>query len=443
MRPLIIIHGWSDHSSSFKRLENLLKKNIREPLLVDLADYVSMDDDVTFDDIVTVMQRAWIHHQFPKEPGSVDMLVHSTGGLIVRDWLSRFYTPQTAPVKHLVMLAPANFGSQLAHRGRAFYARVIEGYKSKKLFNVGAKLLKGLELASPYTWQLAMRDRFGEHNFYGPGKILCTVLVGNTGYSGISAAANEVGSDGTVRMSCANLNASLLNVDFTKDPLKPSYVLKSSQGQTAFGVLDSENHHTIVAKDDGPVNKQSLEKIIQALRVSDEEFPEWCETLKNETDAINQHYHANPDKAGYQNTVIFVQDQFGQHINDYFVEFYDGESKTEWFEEIFYRDVIYSAHGYSDDSSFKSLYLSCSNLYKHMDKPWDKLHFSLTAYPEYDAKQNTVGYKTFDEDHFGEITVPKSQIDKIIQPNRTLMVHFTLRREQTDQLFQLASPLMG
>ena len=53
--------------------------------------------------------------------------MHSTGALVVRDWLPRHFTPARAPVKRLVMLAPAYFGSHLTHKGRSFTGRVYKG----------------------------------------------------------------------------------------------------------------------------------------------------------------------------------------------------------------------------------------------------------------------------------------------------------------------------
>ncbi|MBE1079366.1 alpha/beta hydrolase, partial [Escherichia coli] len=50
-------------------------------------------------------------------------------------------------------------------------------------------VLKGLELGSPYSWQLAERDLFGAEAWYGAGRLLATVLVGNAGYSGVEAIA--------------------------------------------------------------------------------------------------------------------------------------------------------------------------------------------------------------------------------------------------------------
>ena len=117
----------------------------REVSIVSLADYVSMEDEVRFDDVAEAMDVAWRRHGLPRGKGVVDAIVHSTGGLVIRDWLQRHCTPARAPVKHLVMLAPANFGSHLAHKGRSFIGRVYKGFVAKKpegrAFETGTHIL--------------------------------------------------------------------------------------------------------------------------------------------------------------------------------------------------------------------------------------------------------------------------------------------------------------
>lgn len=129
---LIIIHGWSDSYTSFKTLSTKLASPEPEGISADirhvrLGDYVSLDDQVNYEDLVEAMERAWVKQKLPKDPQSVDVVIHSTGGLVIRHWLTRYYTPDTAPVKRLLMLAPANFGSPLAHTGRSMIGRALKG----------------------------------------------------------------------------------------------------------------------------------------------------------------------------------------------------------------------------------------------------------------------------------------------------------------------------
>ena len=104
-RPLVILHGWSDTPTTFEPLADPLaaKLNIRDVSIISLAKYMSMEDEIRFDDIVTAMRAAWRDRLLPTDPGSVDAIVHSTGGLVIRDWLQRNYKFHAAPIKHLVM----------------------------------------------------------------------------------------------------------------------------------------------------------------------------------------------------------------------------------------------------------------------------------------------------------------------------------------------------
>ena len=224
-RPIVILHGWSDISASFEPLAKLLqaKMNGRDISIIHLADYISMEDEVRFDDIVSAMEVAWRRNDLPTVAGSVDAIVHSTGGLVIRDWLQRNYAPNEAPIKHLLMLAPANFGSPLAHKGRSLAGRIWKGFVVKRpkgsAFETGTHILKSLELASPYTWDLAECDRFGDRGeMYSPGNVLCTVLVGQNAGGAANAIANEDGWDGTVRVATASMDCARMRVVFPADP---------------------------------------------------------------------------------------------------------------------------------------------------------------------------------------------------------------------------------
>lgn len=435
-RPIVILHGWSDEGESFRRLGGLLQKRLGQPVrAVNLGDYVTMDDDVTYDDLVAALTRAWARQKLPVTPGSVDMVVHSTGGLVIRDWIVRnFGTSGGAFVKHLLMLAPANFGSPLAHKGNAFLGRAILGWKADKPFQTGRHVLRGLELASPYTWDLARRDRLGPADLYGPGKILCTVLVGNTGYDGIKAAANEDGSDGTVRVSTANMDCAFLDADFTQDPKKPLFKVLPSVGTTAFRVMEKENHSTIAAKDDGPRKPATLDAMVRALTVDDAGFDAWRKECADATADTMERGRRKPETHGYQNTVFLVEDQFGRHVKEYFLEFFVRDDDSDWFARMFHRDAIQTVHAHGEDPAFRSVYVDCTVLAKQVDKEWEAMVMSLTALPEI-RRTGSVGYRTFTDEDIGGVEIPKPLLLDYFRENRTLLVRLKIRREQTEKVF--------
>ena len=456
-RSIVILHGWSDTSRTFEPLARLLRARLgREVSIVSLADYISMEDEVRFDDITEAMTSAWRAHGLPQDKGSVDAIVHSTGGLVIRDWLQRNFQPAHAPVKHLVMLAPANFGSPLAHKGRSFIGRVYKGFIAKRpagrAFETGTHILRGLELASPYTWQLAERDRFGMGaRMYQPGNVLCTVLVGNTGYNGISSIANEEGSDGTVRVSTSNMNCVRIEAVF---PARSDgeghghnveYTLETSSGVAAFGVLNGHNHSSITLshRKRPPVEREGrttrdgdlVAKIVRGLTVADEDFEAWTRELEDGNRALLDRTVRSPDKHGFQNTVVRVQDQYGVGVDDYLLEFYEEDDDRDRIAQMFHASAIRKVHKYSGDASYRSVYVDCTRLRRTIDKVSEALSLSVTAFPELDER-SPVGFTTLGDDGIGGIRIPHLHIAQFFAPHRTALVALQLTRQQSERTFR-------
>ena len=455
-RSIVILHGWSDTSESFKPLAGLLRAEMQQPniSIISLADYISMGDEIRFDDLVTAMDYAWNDHGLPRDKGSVNAIVHSTGGLVIRAWLQHYFEPDKAPIKNLVMLAPANFGSPLAHKGRSFIARAWKGFVTKRPegepFETGTQILKGLELASPFTWQLAERDRFGDGGkMYGPGNVLCTVLVGNVGYKDIRAIANKDGSDGTVRISTANMECVRIEAKFPANPGDLSighdvqYKIELSTGMTAFGVVDDHNHSSIKLSDHkslAQVKRRNRDKllfvdIVKALTVTDKEFSDWSSQLSGRNDQL-LHSAArgrNQAKHGFQNTVVRVEDQYGVGVEDYLLEFY--EKDDDRIAKEFHTSTIRNVHGYSDDKSYRSIYVDCTRLNRTIDKVNEFLSISVTASPEL-SDRSPAGYTTIGDDGIGGIRIERDKINEFFVSHRTALVTLQLTRQQLPKVFR-------
>ncbi|MDE0099313.1 MAG: hypothetical protein OXM87_06850 [Truepera sp.] len=421
-RPIVIVHGWRDTSGRFEPLAKLLQAKLGCHIsIISLANYISMDDEIRFDDLATAMQTAWKRHGLPTQKGSVDAIVHSTGGLVIRDWLQRHYLPKSAPIKHLVMLAPANFGSPLAHKGRSLRNRALLGFIDKRpggeRFETGTHILKGLELASPYTWHLANRDRFGPAGtMYQPGNVLCTVLVGNKGFRGIKAIANEDGSDGTVRLSTANMDCVRIKAEFPAYPNvvghDVTYDLERSSGSTAFGVMDGHNHLSITLSHREGKSLAWIERktksdsalfahIVKALTVTNTEFGAWRDRLAECNEALlSKAVRRGDEKHGFQNTVVHVEDQYGVGVDDY-----------------------------------RSLYVNCTRLRKIINEVGESLSVSLTASPELNER-TPVGFTTLGNDGIGGIRIKKEDIDKFFMPHRTALVTLQLTRKHSEKTFR-------
>ncbi len=445
MKPLVIIHGWSDDSDSFKELANQIQKySTRSLTNVWLGDYVTLDDEVRMSDIIKAMEKAWRGANLPTTANSCDVIVHSTGGLVIRDWMATYYPvlEKKPPVNNLVMLAPANFGSPLAHKGRSVIGRAVKGFNAKRRFQTGTHILKALEMASPYSWELALRDRFSA-NAFSQGGIQCTVIVGNTGYCGISSLANAAGSDGTVYVATANLNCAKLMINFPKSKgvnyVKPkvSKVVKS-KGGTAFLVMDNYNHSSIAAKEKTQSNLY-IQKIIHAIELPKKQFSQWQKECEQDTLKVLKKYE-NKDsyKHGYQNMIFHVIDDLGNEVEDYVIEFY--EDCNNWNDKIalkFNRDAVKTVHSYSDNESYRSFLIDCTRLQGLVNDIDESLKISISAMPDVNDDKHVVGYSTFGSNDIGQVELAPHELGEYFSPNRTLMIEIMLPREQKAEVFEL------
>ena len=83
-KPIVIIHGWSDQSESFQPLAARLAQETQQAVSnIWLGDYISLDDEVKLEDISRALQRAWVAAGLPVARNQVDVVIHSTGGLVI------------------------------------------------------------------------------------------------------------------------------------------------------------------------------------------------------------------------------------------------------------------------------------------------------------------------------------------------------------------------
>src|SRR5215212_7023796 len=223
-RPLVLIHGYSDRGTSFKRWVQALQQRGYDVHNIRVSNYQSLTNEVTIKDIAEGLDRALRVTANLDNDEPFDAIVHSTGGLVIRAWLTA-YQGRADRLKHLVMLAPANFGSPMAHKGRSWLGALFKGGKDlgPDFLEAGDRILSGLELGSRFTWDLAHLDLVGPDTYYGPTKRTpyAFVFIGTSDYGWLKRAVTEPGTDGTVRWSGCGLNCRKITVDLTRDPARP------------------------------------------------------------------------------------------------------------------------------------------------------------------------------------------------------------------------------
>lgn len=419
---VVILHGWSDTSRSFRPLANFLEGHGYRTVPLWLGDYISLDDDVRVEDVAKRMEDVVQEHlQGRRLRAPFDLIVHSTGGLVARRWLANSYPAgRGCPVKRLIMLAPANFGSRLASLGRSMLGRIVKGWNN--WFQTGDEMLRGLELASPLQWDLALADLFVPEGLdaapspYGPGRVWPFVITGTHPYpGGARQIINEDGSDGTVRVVAANLNAQGVTIDFAHDPDNPRIERwQHRHGETfsfPFAVLPNRTHSSIVTPDDTDIDTEPRPEfdlarlLLAALR---------CET-PGEYRALGEAWHAVSEATAalaedeearralfqvsprrdppsenyfhqYFQIVARVLDDHGAPVPDFFLEFFGGAAVRERHAVFFHKAVLEHVHPNSQGAATRALYIDRTDLlrrfYPLIDDPAQReLSATITAAP--------------------------------------------------------------
>ena len=241
---LVFVHGWSVTSTStYGELPARLKAEAAKAggpgidiAHVHLGQYVSFRDEVTVADIARGFDQA-IAKVLADAGGKrrFACITHSTGGPVVREWLDRYHvqrkTLDDCPMSHLVMLAPANFGSALAQLGKSRLGAIKAWFNGVE---PGQGVLDWLELASPESVALALR---WVHEYpklkltEGPSPVFSFVLSGDAIdrklYDHVNAYTGETGSDGVVRLAAANLDCSHLVL--AQEALSPGETLPAAR----------------------------------------------------------------------------------------------------------------------------------------------------------------------------------------------------------------------
>lgn len=215
MTTLVFVHGWSvTNTSTYGALPRQLQAQAAaEGMALNVTDiwlseYVSFDDAVTMPDVVRAFDHAL--RDLHLRDASFACITHSTGGPVVREWLraqrERPHALSTIRLTHLMMLAPANFGSALAQLGKSILSRVRAWAGGVE---PGRRILDWLELGSAESLSLNLDHIHGADPSERDQFLF--VLTGDrpdrTLYDHINTYTGEDGSDGVVRMAAANLNA--------------------------------------------------------------------------------------------------------------------------------------------------------------------------------------------------------------------------------------------
>ena len=219
-RIVVLVHGWSVRdTATFGGLPERLKREGKRDKTLDLdvrqiwlSEYISFHNEVTLPDIARAFQAA-LERELGKELARgrrFACITHSTGGPVIRAWLQQNYLAKglyATPLSHLIMLAPANFGSALVQLGLSKLSRLRAWFDGVE---VGTGVLDWLELGSPQSCALNLEWLERGAEIIGPAGVFPFVLAGQSHdpqlYDFVNSYTAELGSDGVVRVAAANLN---------------------------------------------------------------------------------------------------------------------------------------------------------------------------------------------------------------------------------------------
>jgi hypothetical protein len=488
----LLIHGYSATGTEFEAWKAALAANGIDTATIEIGNYITLNNEVTIQDLGEAFDRALRYTKWSTgtrdDAWTFDAVVHSTGMLVVRQWLTSDPFPPSDPrsrirrLKHLVGLAPATFGSPQGKEGRSWLGALVKGNKDPgpDFMNAGDQVLLGLELASEYTWNLALEDMIVDPPFYDQGNATpyIAVFIGNAGYTGVAALANSPGSDGTVRWGGCALNSRLIQLDFLRQPRltddagKPIRLKISPWADTRLAcpilAVEGKNHGTILAAPDA----DAVQRVSDFLRNvnSDASYGTWLAAAqahsaapqaKMDQESVQGVYGGK----GWQQFVLHVTDDHGLGVTDYNVQLYVGEDLGQSDDKEF-PPVPLIADSYSADASYRCFYVRLDETMLSVGKDgstkkvWMELIASSgTAYLEYEAYYNLGDEKP--ENNVATLAPLKQVADprtampnvvkldltdlgsdaKLFYPYTTTLVEMTLEREPTplgdvSQLFQ-------
>jgi pimeloyl-ACP methyl ester carboxylesterase len=418
-RPLVMIHGYSDNGDSFRKWAEVVGRSSAVRNL-HIGNYASLTNEVTIKDIAEGFDRALRVEGGLGEDEEFDAIVHSTGMLVVRAWLTT-YPRRRSRLKHLIGLAPATNGSPLAHKGRSWLGAIFKGNRQlgPDFLEAGNQILDGLELGSRFTWDLAQRDLLGDQPFYGLHADTPYVFIfcGDTGYGGLRALASEPGTDGTVRWAGCSLNSRKIVLDLTRFPGEAGrQALLPWSNVTSIPLIfvAGVNHATIMSEP--PELLQKL--VLAALEVeSQETLQTWCEVAEKASEATRNAIE------NWQQFVVRLVDERGDPIPDFNVQFMgseDGQPLSEL--PSFAADV----HTYGRDASLRNFHV---NLKDVLGKRLSQLQIVLTA----SSGSELVAYYGIGDSGQGAAT-------RRAEPTKEILINLTPTLGAGDQQIQFFYP---
>ena len=466
---LIFVHGWSvTNTNTYGELPqsiSSLAAGVGLQIQIEhiyLGKYISFHDEVTMDDIARAFDYALKELPGSDGPGSQDgiapfsCITHSTGGPVVRAWVDKYYGVTAGadnadgdqngddrlaqlPLKHLVMLAPANHGSSLATLGKQRVGRIKAWFSGVE---PGQRVLDWLCLGSKGQWQLneqALNYQYPQHKFYP--FVLTGQGIDTAFYDFLNGYLVESGSDGVIRVAGANMNYRYLSLTQTQERLTkvrgkvyrlaPAEQAVRKPVSVPMGVFSQFSHSgtkmgIMANKATSPNHGVLVAEVLNCLRVDSMTGYEQCHQ------ALEQLSQTEQDKvpqgkslaiSRYAMLVIRVRDELGELV-----------------QHQDYDILLLAGSGYKPNRLPEGFFVD-----RQMNTSSHSLVYYLDAAKMSHIKDNCFGIqvnarpdKGFSYFHAGQFRSEGLSIEEVFAPNQTTYVDITLKRQVDKNVFRFS-----
>jgi hypothetical protein len=335
---LVFVHGYSvTNLDTYGELPARLRAEAASSginIIVEniyLGQYISFHDEVRLPDISRAFQMAIKDKLGAAIAAGMRFvaITHSTGGPVVRDWSNRFKDQwEQLPMSHLIMLAPANFGSALAQLGKSRLSRIVGLFQGVE---PGQGVLDWLELGSSESWALNKAwiesdgSQINEQNYFPFA--LIGQSIDRKFYDNLNSYTGELGSDGVVRSAAANLNAHYVLLKQTLPseadgdlvegikvaPKTPFLIVRNTaHSGPDMGIMAAEK-----AEIGHPTGADTVNAILRCINVSNRaDYDQLCIDFDNETQAVQLEERLEIVEKGLfaRSKRYFIHDRFSMII---------------------------------------------------------------------------------------------------------------------------------
>jgi hypothetical protein len=483
---LVFVHGWSvDDLSTYGQLPIRLRNEFAARGIntvvrqIWLGQYISFRDEVRLPDISRAFQAA-VNQQLSDIVQSRSRFIcitHSTGAPVIRDWWDRFYrtTAQACPMSHLIMLAPANFGSALAQLGKSKLSQLKFWLHGEQ---PGQGILDWLELGSAESWELNSTWIKLSGLPTGPAQFYPFVIIGQSidrnFYDHLNRYTGELGSDGVVRSAAANLNATLITIEQTfirnddgaiQDQPSPPVINFYTAPSSAFRIVTHRSHSgntmgiiTSVGLNPSPDpgERETIDAIILCTQISnDSQYETLRDAFDQATVAVQAEERLEIVPTGpfaiftrhfihdHFCMVIFrVRDSQGYPISDFKLVFTGPDDNPNHLPEGFFADrqqnqltneVVTYFVNYDVLKGSDAVKDPSGNVIRPATPGIKELGLEVTAQPA----TGFVRYMPL------KLTADESFFQKMVKPNATILIDIVLQRLVSDQVFLNKGPIVA